>query len=62
MVFEPFPKIWFKLPSIDWLSFKNHSLQAPLHSSGIRSFEIRQNLPKKPEFVAKTANLLRNQL
>jgi len=42
MVFEPSPKIWFKFPSIGWLSFENHSLQAPLDSSGIRSLEIGQ--------------------
>ena len=40
MGFEPSPKIWFKLPSIGWLSFENHSLQAQLDSSGIRGFEI----------------------
>jgi hypothetical protein len=62
MVFEPSPKIWLKFPSIDWLSFENHSLQAPLDSSGIRSFEIAQKQPKKPVFVAKMVNLLRNQL
>jgi hypothetical protein len=42
MGFEPLPTKGFKLPSIDWLCFENHSLQAPLDSSGIRSFEIGQ--------------------
>jgi hypothetical protein len=57
-----FQRIWFKFPSIDWGGFENHSLQAPLDSSGIRSFEIAQKWPKNPLFMAEMTNLLRNPL